>query len=51
MNWDWKQQPGIDEKNDRHSGSVVVRGLMGRAGICRVVERKLVPSLKTVKVC
>ena len=33
------------EKNERHSTPVVVKGLMARAGICFVVERKLLPSL------
>ena len=37
-------------KNDRHSVPVVVGGLIGRAGICCVVEQKLLSSLKTVEV-
>ena len=38
-------------KNERHSVPVAVGGLMARAGIRCVLERKLLPSLKTVKLC
>ena len=38
-------------KNERHSAPVAVGGLMARAGIRCVLERKLLASLKTVKLC